>query len=283
MLSSSARRAAAALAASAALAAAIASPAAAAPRTVDVVNLGDSYSAAFGTGGVAPVSGLPDCYQGGGEDHVAKIDGRQRMNLLLNAACAGATTDDVQAIAAAPAVTAALGQAELVTMTLGGNDIGWGDYVGACSIPGETTMPGACDALLAQAPARIEAAAASAGETVAAVDAATDGEIVVLGYPRLFDGGQDTALLSADRVAQLNLWTDALNAALAEAAEANGAEFVDVSSRFAGHGADSADPWLYLNPADPRDWENLHPTEEGYLSGYYPALMSAISPGQLGR
>lgn len=283
MPSSRVRRAAAALAASLAVAGTAAAPAAAAPRTTDLVNLGDSYSAAFGTGNVSLAEGLPTCYQGGGDDHVAKLAAKQRVNLLLDAACAGYTADDVQAVATAPAVSAALAEAELVTMTLGGNDVGWGDYVRACSVPGETAMPGACDALLAQAPSRIEAAAASAGETVAAVDAATDGQIVVLGYPHLFDGGQDTAMLSAERAAQLNQWTDALNVALAEAAEANDAVYADVTSRFEGHGADSQDPWIYFDQADPTNWENLHPTAEGYLSGYYPALMSQVSPGQLGR
>lgn len=277
------RRTVTAVAGAAVLALGAAGPATAAPRTIDLVNLGDSYSAAFGTGAPAPLQSLPGCYQGGGTDHVDKLAGKNRVNLLLDAACAGATTDDVQTMASSPAVTAALGKAELVTLTLGGNDLGWSDYVAACSSRGEATAAGACDALLLQAPDRIAAAAASAGETVAAVDAVTEGQVVVLGYPHLFDGGQNTPFISAERIAQLNHWTDELNAALAEAAEANGAVFADVTEEFAGHGADSAEPWIYFDTAAPGNPENLHPTEQGYLSGYYPALMSVVSPGQLTR
>jgi len=272
-----------AVAGAAVLALGAAGPAAAAPRAVDLVNLGDSYSAAFGTGSPAPLPSLSGCYQGGGTDHVDKLAAKNRVNLLLDAACAGATTDDVRAMATSPAVAGALGEAELVTLTLGGNDLGWGDYVKACSTRGEAALAGACDALLLQAPERTALAAASAGETVAAVDAATEGQVVVLGYPHLFDGGQDTAFISAERIAQLNHWTDELNAALAAAAEANGAVFADVTENFTGHGADSAEPWIYFDPAAPGDWENLHPTESGYLSGYYPALMSVVSPGRLAR
>jgi len=248
-------------------------PASASPR-IDVVNLGDSFAAGIGTGGIVQARrGVPDCEQGTGPSHVDLLDDLRRVKLRLDAACSGDTTQDVRERLGLPRVDQALAKAELVTLTLGGNDVGWTQIIGACSALG---TPAACQALLAEAPSRIAAAAAGAGRTIRLVDANTDGRIVVFGYPHLFDGGADTPFLSAERIAQLNAATDALNAALRAAAAANGAIFVDVTARFAGHGADSADPWIYFNPANPQDPNNLHPNQAGYRYGYYRALLHAV-------
>ncbi len=246
-------------------------PAAAAPPTVDVVNLGDSYSAAFGTGGIEAAPEIPGCVQGSGRDHVAALGVHPRIRVTVNAACAGYTTEQVRALVDGEPVAGALAGADLVTMTLGGNDVRWGEFVGACSTRGSAP---ACDALLAEAPGRIAAAAGSAGRTVSAVDDATGGRVVVFGYPHLFDERQDSALMSAQRAEQLNAWTDALNCALEEAVEDEGAVFVDVAEGFRGHGIGSAEPWILLEAGNP---ESLHPTERGYLSGYYPGLLSQVA------
>lgn len=274
------------LAATAALGLLGTAPAAAHPHRIDYVNLGDSYSAAIGTGtvtGPPPGSGCP---QGEGPDHVSALDARRRVELLVNAACPGATTDQVQTIASSEPVAAALREAELVTLTLGGNDVGWTDYLRACSVQGGTTAPaGACDGLISQAQARIDAAAVSAGETVRALDEATCGTVVVLGYPHLFEGNEDTAYFSAARATQLNALTDELNAALAGAVT-DGTDdviFVDVAERFAGHGVDAADPWIHFDPAAPEDPDNFHPNEAGYLGGYYSAFKSSVGLRHLGR
>ncbi len=270
------RRTVTALASALALAGTAASPAAAAPRTIELVNLGDSYSAAFGTGGLQQVEDLPGCAQGTGRDHVDKLESHPRVEVTLDAACAGATTQDVRRLVSVPLVGDALAEADVVTLTMGGNDIEWGRFIQACSAPAEAQYgPGPCEAMLAQAPTLIGGAAASAAETVAAIDAVADARIVVLGYPRLFDDRQDTPLLSAERAAQLNDWTDELNAALAAAVEEEGAVFVDVTDRFRGHGVGSADPWILFGP-EAGD-HNLHPTERGYLSGYFPGLLGQVA------
>ncbi|MFI7580508.1 GDSL-type esterase/lipase family protein [Kocuria kalidii] len=269
------RRTATALAAALALAGAAAAPAAAAPRTIDLVNLGDSYSAAFGTGGLQQVEGLPECYQGTGQDHVDALGSHPRVDVILDAACAGATTQDVRGLVSVPLVADALADADVVTLTMGGNDILWGRFIEACSAPAEAAYgPEPCEAMLAQAPSLVAGAAASAAETVAALDAETDARIVVLGYPHLFDDRQDTPLISAARAGELNAWTNRLNAALAAGVEEEGAVFVDVTDRFRGHGVGSAEPWILF---DPESDHNLHPTERGYLSGYFPELLGQVA------
>lgn len=270
-----ARRTATALASALALTGAAAAPAAAAPRTIELVNLGDSYSAAFGTGGLQQVDGLPGCVQGTGRDHVDKLGSHPRVEVTLDAACAGYTTTEVRDLVSEPLVADALAEADAVTLTMGGNDILWGQFIEACSAPAEAASgPEPCEAMLEKAPALVAGAAASAAETVAALNASSDARIVVLGYPHLFDDRQDTPLISAGRAGDLNDWTDRLNAALAAGVEEEGAEFVDVTDRFRGHGVGSAEPWILF---DPESEHNLHPTERGYLSGYFPGLLGQVA------
>lgn len=259
-----------------------AAPAQAAPPRIDLVNLGDSFSAAVGTGGVGPTPPL-GCLQGQGPDHVSRLQRRPGVVLLVDAACSGATSADVRAVVALPQVTAALGQAELVTLTLGGNDVGWTSYLAACSRAGEAAAPGVCDLLLGQGDARIVAAAASAARTLADVDAATEGVVVVLGYPHLVDDTRDTALVTAARATQLNELTDRLSSGLRDAALSEGARFADVTDRFDGHGVGSDDPWLFFDPTNPTRPDTFHPTATGYLRGYYAALADTVVLGRLGR
>lgn len=72
---------------------------------------------------------------------------------------------------------------------------------------------------------------------------------------------------------------DLLNATIAEAADRHGFEFVDVTSRFDGHGANSDDPWIHgaIAPTGGA----FHPNADGYRSGYAAALTAAINPNEL--
>jgi lysophospholipase L1-like esterase len=251
------------------------------PKQVDHVNLGDSYSAAIGTGGIAPSPLGSECLQGDGPDHVSELDAQKHLKLVLDAACSGATTDRVEEIAGTAPVERALRKAELVTLTLGGNDVGWIDVIRACSLQGTDE---ACDTAVDSAQRLIMPAAKSAGETVAAIELRTEGEVVVMGYPHLFSEDPSSPLISPQRAEQLNDLTDDLNNALEEAVEqVDAAEFVHVAELFEGHAVDSADPWIYWNPADPTDPNNLHPTETGYLAGYYTALTSEVDLVHRGR
>ena len=191
--------------------------------------------------------------------------------MTLDAACGGATTTDVLARTELPVVRSALADAELVLLTMGGNDVGWADIIKACSTQGTAT---ACDFLLDRVPGLMAAAADSAAQTVRAIGEITDGRVVVIGYPLLFDETRDSALITAERAAELNDWTQHLNAALETAVEEEGAVFVDVTDRYRGHGLGAQRPWIFLDPGNPGNAHNLHPTEKGYFSGHLPRLLS---------
>lgn len=247
-----------------------------APR-IDYVNLGDSYSAGFGSGNITdgPFEG---CLQGDGPTHVTRLAARPGVRLLANAACAGATPSDVASVAAG--LKPQLAAAELVTLTLGGNDLDLGGTVAACSTQG---TQGACDEAVAVARRAMPGIAADVRSTLRQIDHATRGRILVLGYPRLFSPQfGDNAVITAANARALNRLADQLNRAVRTGARGH-ASFVPVTSAFTWHGIGSWAPWIHLNPQNPADPVNLHPTTAGYLYGYYPAVLHQAQLHRLAR
>lgn len=53
-----------------------------------------------------------------------------------------------------------------------------------------------------------------------------------------------------------------------------GYPYLDVRAAFAGHGINSASPWIHLDPASPAGPDNFHPNAAGYQA-YYAALQNA--------
>ena len=237
---------------------------------VRLVNLGDSFSAAVGTGGVAPVPPL-GCLHGPGPDHVSELVRREQAVLLLDAACAGATTADVRAVLAEPAVAAALAEADLVTLTLGGNDVGWTDYLRACSTAGEQEAPGACDRLLAEVDARVAAAGDSARRTLADLAAATDARVVVLGYPHLVDAAAGTPFVSDARAVALAGATDRLNAAVGAGRDGRGRRARRRDGPVRGPRRRVRGPVGRARPRRPRP--------AGHPAPHHPGLPGGVLPG----
>jgi lysophospholipase L1-like esterase len=253
-------------------------PATAAPiqtqsKVTDYVNLGDSYSAGFGSG--TPIQNPvmpPGCLKGSGASHVTALDARPGVNLTVDAACAGFTT--TQIAGTVPLLAPYLAGAELVTLTLGANDLDIRGLVIACSTLGNDA---ACDGALRLGNLTIPAIGASAHQTLRSLDAATRGKILVLGYPRLFTTSNgDQPLITAKRAKQLNRLGDALNLAIKNATKRTSAKFVSVTGAFNNHGLGANTPWIYFNQLDLADPFNLHPTTTGYLKGYFPAVKRAL-------
>ena len=241
-------------------------PAQAADKT-KYIALGDSFAAGQGAGPY-----LDDCYRSD-NTYSELADGAKAIKLVVNEACSGKTTQDV--------VDAQLSQlnksTELVTITAGGNNLGFGAIITYCGVALAGVTPGAeCDAATAYAAAQLESGQlyrdlVSMIESVQA--AAPNARIVVTGYPYLLDpipaGLTDPAALFIYQATEL---ADDLNDAIAEAAGEAGATYVDVRSAFLGHGALSPDPWINLGGAGNPD--SFHPNAEGY-EAYYTALNAA--------
>jgi len=240
--------------------------ASAAPRQpVEYDALGDSYASGYG---VPP-------YEACGRSQSAyavQLDGRMKIDLDDFVACAGATT---ASLVAGGQLNALDDDTDLVTISIGGNDIGWSTAVVAClggtdaqcagglaATSGRVTtvLPGLLDSVYSQVSAR-----------------APEAHVVVTGYPRLFSPEYGVFLAaSAPEQEALNDGADLLNGVIAEAAAEHGFQFVDVTKRFLGHGVNAPDAWV-LGPFDPGAF---HPNTAGY-EAYTAAQTASINPSRL--
>ncbi|QUQ65848.1 SGNH/GDSL hydrolase family protein [Kutzneria sp. CA-103260] len=235
-------------------------PAALVPESFapEYVALGDSYAAGMGTAGSSGRCGQsPEAYP---FLYVAKSG-------LANAhveACTGASTADV--------LTSQLGDltggTSLVSITVGGTDIGFSDVMSTCVLSGDA----ACVDRVHQAE---DVANGPLGANLAKVFAAIkakapNAKILVLGYPHVVEADGPCSLSAAKRKA-LNEGADQLAAVTRDQSVKAGAQFADARPAFAGHGYCAADAWIngvtLLDVAG-----SFHPNAYGQRLGYLPLL-----------
>ena len=108
---------------------------------------------------------------------------------------------------------------------------------------------------------------------------APSAKVIVLDYPRLFNGEDCNALtfFSPSEETRLNETADLLKSVISVAATRAGSNFVfrDVGPAFIGHavcdgGSGSSTEWIngLSNPTG----ESYHPKVTGHADGYYPAV-----------
>lgn len=237
---------------------------------VDYVALGDSYSSGVGTGVYDPASG--DCARSP-LSYPPLWAAENQPDSFGFVACSGARTDDVLA----NQVSALQTSTDLVTITIGGNDVGFGAVLGTCTF---AQSDGACFAAVDTAEAFARSALPGRlARTYAAIrSAAPDARVIVLGYPRLFElppSCPDPLTPNLARREKLNEGSDVLNTVIQKTVNQQpGFSFADVRSRFDGHGVCSADPWIN-GPSVPPSIGSYHPNQTGYRDGYLDALNAA--------
>jgi lysophospholipase L1-like esterase len=234
------------------------------------VALGDSYASGVGAGDYLPDSGACLRSMVGYPQGLVAV----RTDLILdNRSCAGATTADVLV----DQVVALGTDTRLVTLTVGGNDAGFSQTMGACVVGGEQACLDAVREGESFARSQLPALLT---EVFTAVRTGAPGAVVyVLGYPHIFETGPtcpDSPLGHRSRAA-VNRGSDTLDAVLAEAASDHGFVFVDVRETFDGHGVCSADPWV-TGVTDP-GYESFHPNAAGQRNGYRDALLQVLGDG----
>jgi lysophospholipase L1-like esterase len=232
----------------------------------DYVALGDSYSAGVGAPGQ---SGL--CLRGS-NGYPALWAKQNHPRTYQNVACSGAVTGDVLDYQ----VPHLSGATDLVTITIGGNDVGFADVVFTCSFSGYDD----CAAAVQTARDSEPVVAGKLDATYRAIRAhAPAAKVVVLAYPILFDVASANCGAGGMSLANRKL-IDAgdqeLNDVIRDHATAAGFIFADARNTFAGHGICAAAPWLNgLTILPPTD--SFHPNANGYKYGYLPALNAALS------
>ncbi|MFF8281118.1 SGNH/GDSL hydrolase family protein [Streptomyces albus] len=224
------------------------------------VALGDSYSSGVGAGDYD------------GSDCKRSANAYPQLWRTANSpssfdfpACSGARTDDVLANQLG-ALDSSTG---LVSISIGGNDAGFGDTMTACVTQGES----ACLERVQQA--RTYIAQTLPGKLDTVYDAirakAPSAKVVVLGYPHMYklDGDCSVGISEKSRAA-INAASDDLNEVTAKRAADHGYSFGDVRPAFSGHEICSGDEWLHsvTLPVD----ESYHPTAAGQSGGYLPVL-----------
>jgi lysophospholipase L1-like esterase len=233
------------------------------------VALGDSYAAGQGAGPY-----LDDCYRS--ENTYSELaEDTKSIKLVANAACSGKTTHDV----VKTQLKRLNKSTELVTITAGGNNLRVGAIFTDCSAAMVDPSVGPqCNAAIAFAAGEI-VSKRLASDVITMIQsvksAAPRARIVVTGYPYLYDpvapGRTDPMSLF---IYKASLLADGLNASIASAAWATGAEYVDVRAAFAGHGINSAAPWINLDLSALSSPDNFHPNAKGY-EAYFASLSEA--------
>jgi len=221
-------------------------------EALNYVALGDSYSSGTGTREYVDTT----C-QRSDHSYPAQLAAEHGYSLTFDA-CSGATIDDVRSKQLGN-LSADTG---LVTISAGGNDTGWTNVVASCARPWPWTCWGDID----------QANAFIADELPAMLDAlytdirgaAPNAQVIVVGYPRLFNGETCNVIarISAEEQNRLNASADLLSDAIAAAAAGHGFGYVDARDPFTGHAVCDDDEWLngLSNPIG----ESYHPNRLGH-------------------
>ena len=235
---------------------AVSAPATAAPG--GYVALGDSYSSGAGAGAY---------YTDG-----CRVSANAYPRLWADAnspayfrfeACGGATTQDVLETQ----VQALRTDTRLVTISIGGNDTGWGDTLTSCLTSSDTT----CARLNETTRAFIRGTLPGRLDRVYATikSRAPSARVLVLGYPRLFGGNTFCLVASRAKRSAINQSADQLSATIAARAAAHGFAYLDVRGPFGTHEVcGSGSDWVIGIASDGA----FHPNASGQRHGYYKVL-----------
>jgi lysophospholipase L1-like esterase len=214
------------------------------------VALGDSYAA----GNLIPASpaGTPAGCLRSTHNYSSDIQATVGASSYVDAACSGATTAGMTqsqstAIGTNPPQFDALAASDsLVTITIGGNDVGFSTILKECATLSVTSPFGSpCQRhYTAGGTDQLTAAVAATGPKVAAVlqgirNRARQARILLVGYPDILPdtgtGCWPAVPLAHGDVPYLRATEVALNRTLAQEAAANGATFVDTYTATIGH------------------------------------------------
>ncbi len=182
-------------------------------------------------------------------------------------ACSGATIADVTDTQ----LSALRASTSYVTISVGGNDAGFSRVLTTCAEPGWASD---CSGAVAKARSYIRnTLPGSLSVLYAAIRSrAPRARVVVVGYPRLFNGEDCNAFtwFSPADETSLNATADLLNSKLAAAAAARGFAFANPTSAFVGHAVCGSPEWL--NGLSDPVTESYHPNRAGHASGYAPLV-----------
>jgi lysophospholipase L1-like esterase len=228
--------------------------------------LGDSYSSGVGSRTYYADSG--SCYR---SPYAFPVLTAQRTATQLTfAACSGARVADV--------LNNQLGSlsssTSYVTVSVGGNDAGFADVITACARP----WPYTCSTEINNANAIITGTLPGRLNNLytAIRGRAPSASVIVVGYPRIFNGKECNLLsrISPGEQTELNKTADLLATTIAARAAAHGFTFVDPRQAFTGHAVCGSPEWIngLSNPI----LDSYHPNQTGQSAGYTPLVAARM-------
>jgi lysophospholipase L1-like esterase len=228
------------------------------------VALGDSYSSGVGAGSYTSSSGSCDRSTNA---YSALWAAAHAPASYVSVACSGATTTSV----INTQLSALSSTTTLVSITVGGNDVGFANIMQTCAIYGTTECVNAVQAAENLANAQLPGWLDNVYNGIRS--AAPGARVVVLDYPVFYQLNTFCVGLSATSHAKIDEGINLVDGILSAAAGRHGFRFADVRSIFVGHQLCSGDKWLHaLNLFDIT--ESYHPTANGQSLGYLPVFTS---------
>lgn len=227
------------------------------------VALGDSYASGVGSGSYISSSG--SCLRST-RAYSQLWANTHAPASYTSVACSGAKTTDVTATQ----LSALSSSTTLVSITVGGNDVGFSTVMEDCVIYSTTTCVNEVNAAENTARTQLPGWLDTTYNGIRAH--APNAKVVVVDYPRFYhDVWWCIGLSSTDRD-KINEGADVLDGVIQAAATRHGFAFADVRSAFAsGHEICDGSSWLHSI-----DWADLvqsyHPTASGQSGGYLPAF-----------
>ncbi|MFC4334565.1 SGNH/GDSL hydrolase family protein [Salininema proteolyticum] len=236
------------------------------PEPVQYVALGDSYASGVGAGDYIPDGTL--CLRSNNaysaiwaDDTGADLDFQ---------ACGGAQIPDVYS----SQIDALDEETDLVTISIGGNDVGFAGIMIGCTVLPDFACIDKVDKAEADGRDRV---AGELEQLYADLDAAApNATVVVMGYPKLFSEVTCSynAGISVAEQRRINDGVLVMDSIIREAAEAQGFRYADPVPTFEGHGS-CAHP-MYVHGLRGFAPESYHPTSLGQSDGFLPAFETAL-------
>jgi lysophospholipase L1-like esterase len=163
----------------------------------------------------------------------------------------------------------------LVSVTIGGNDVGFENVMITCVLGSDSACVNAINQAESQARTQLPGSLNTLFNDISA--RSPGARVVVTGYPEFYDLARSSGCigLSTTKRTALDGGADVLDSVI-QAATAGHAGFVyaEVRSAFSGHEICDSSSWLHSV-----DWLNLgdsyHPTASGQSGGYYPVFSAA--------
>jgi lysophospholipase L1-like esterase len=270
---------------------AAAGPAHQQPPVGRYVALGDSYAAGPL---IPPQTGQPAGCRQSGRNYPAIVAETIGAAEFRDVSCSAATTEhltgpqNVSPGPNPPQLETLTADTDLVTVTIGGNDIGFGEIVGECArrSPAQPVGSACADHYTAggsdQLTTRIEAAAPQIAGVLAAIEERSpDARVLLVGYPAILPdegpGCFPVVPFSPGDVTYLRGVEKSLNDMLAAEADAAGIDFVDTYTPTIGHdvcrppGVKWIEGLVPTAPAAP-----LHPNALG-MAGIAAVVVDALA------